>query len=386
MKFLEYQAKEVFRQFGIKTPVEKLAKNLEDAVQLAKEIGYPCVLKAQVPVGGRGKAGGIKIAKSEAELREYYTKIDGMVIKDCKVTKILISEVVSSSNELYASVTLDRNTKKPMFILSASGGMDIEEISRTKPDKILTFGYDLLVGLKDFVLKSRYKKLLQDLSLEKAPSYDAFKALLYRLVRIYFDLDASLVEINPLIIVDDDFMALDAKLVVDDNAAYLHQDLVEITQGNNIETEQETMAREANLTYISLSGNIACIVNGAGLAMATMDVIKHYGGDPANFLDIGGSSNPQKMVNALKIIHSNQKTKAILINIFGGITRCDDIANGLKMALESIQLHIPISVRLVGTNEEEAKKVLSTIGITAYSDMDQAVQNTIQQAAGGSHS
>ena len=386
MKFLEYQAKEVFRQFGIKTPLEKLAKNLEDSVQLAKEIGYPCVLKAQVPVGGRGKAGGIKIAHSEAELREYYTKIDGMVIKDCKVTKILLSEVISSSNELYASVTLDRNTKKPMFILSASGGMDIEEISRTKPDKILTFGYDLLVGFKDFVLKNTYKKLLQDLSLEKAPSYDTFKALLYRLVRIYFDLDASLVEINPLIIAGDDFMALDAKLVVDDNAAYLHQDLVAITQGNNIETEQETMAREANLTYISLSGNIACIVNGAGLAMATMDVIKHYGGDPANFLDIGGSSNPQKMVNALKIIYSNQKTKAILINIFGGITRCDDIANGLKMALESIQLHIPISVRLVGTNEEEAKKVLSSIGITAYSDMDQAVQNTIQQAAGGYHS
>lgn len=386
MKFLEYQAKEVFRQFGIKTPLEKLAKNLEDSVQLAKEIGYPCVLKAQVPVGGRGKAGGIKIAHSEAELREYYTKIDGMVIKDCKVTKILLSEVISSSNELYASVTLDRNTKKPMFILSASGGMDIEEISRTKPDKILTFGYDLLVGFKDFVLKNTYKKLLQDLSLEKAPSYDTFKALLYRLVRIYFDLDASLVEINPLIIAGDDFMALDAKLVVDDNAAYLHQDLVAITQGNNIETEQETMAREANLTYISLSGNIACIVNGAGLAMATMDVIKHYGGDPANFLDIGGSSNPQKMVNALKIIYSNQKTKAILINIFGGITRCDDIANGLKMALESIQLHIPISVRLVGTNEEEAKKVLSSIGITAYSNMDQAVQNTIQQAAGGYHS
>jgi len=386
LKFLEYQAKEVFRQFGIKTPLEKLAKNLEDSVQLAKEIGYPCVLKAQVPVGGRGKAGGIKIAHSEAELREYYTKIDGMVIKDCKVTKILLSEVISSSNELYASVTLDRNTKKPMFILSASGGMDIEEISRTKPDKILTFGYDLLVGFKDFVLKNTYKKLLQDLSLEKAPSYDTFKALLYRLVRIYFDLDASLVEINPLIIAGDDFMALDAKLVVDDNAAYLHQDLVAITQGNNIETEQETMAREANLTYISLSGNIACIVNGAGLAMATMDVIKHYGGDPANFLDIGGSSNPQKMVNALKIIYSNQKTKAILINIFGGITRCDDIANGLKMALESIQLHIPISVRLVGTNEEEAKKVLSSIGITAYSNMDQAVQNTIQQAAGGYHS
>ncbi|MDD4663620.1 MAG: ADP-forming succinate--CoA ligase subunit beta [Caldisericia bacterium] len=383
MKFLEYQAKEVFRQFGISTPVEKLANNLEEALQQAKQIGYPCVLKAQVPVGGRGKAGGIKLANNEAELKEHYSKIYGMNIKECIVSKILISQVIQVTNEIYLSVTLDRNSRKPMFILSASGGMDIEEISRTQPDKILRFDYDLLVGLKDYSLKSIYKKLIQDLSLTKAPSYDAFKTLLKQLVRIYFDLDASLVEINPLTIQGEEFMALDAKLVVDDNAGYLHQDLVKITEGNNVETKQETMAREANLTYISLQGNIACIVNGAGLAMATMDVIKHYGGEPANFLDIGGSSNPQKMVNALQIIYSNEKTKAILINIFGGITRCDDIANGLKIALETIKLQIPISVRLVGTNEEEAKKVLSSIGITAFSDMDQAVQHAIQLTLGG---
>jgi succinyl-CoA synthetase beta subunit len=356
---------------------------LEEAVQHANQIGYPCVLKAQVPVGGRGKAGGIKVANNETELKEHYSKIYGMNIKECIVSKILISQVIQVTNEIYLSVTLDRNSRKPMFILSASGGMDIEEISRTQPDKILRFDYDLLVGLKDYSLKSIYKKLIQDLSLTKAPSYDAFKILLKQLVRIYFDLDASLVEINPLTIQGEEFMALDAKLVVDDNAGYLHQDLVKITEGNNVETKQETMAREANLTYISLQGNIACIVNGAGLAMATMDVIKHYGGEPANFLDIGGSSNPQKMVNALQIIHSNEKTKAILINIFGGITRCDDIANGLKIALETIKLQIPISVRLVGTNEEEAKKVLSSIGITAFSDMDQAVQHAIQLTSGG---
>ncbi len=383
MKFLEYQAKEVFRQFGISTPVEKLAINLDEAVQHANQIGYPCVLKAQVPVGGRGKAGGIKVANNETELKEHYAKIYGMHIKECVVSKILVSQVIQVTNEIYLSVTLDRNSRKPMFILSASGGMDIEEISRTQPDKILRFDYDLLVGLKDYSLKTIYKKLIQDLSLTKAPSYDAFKILLKQLIRIYFDLDASLVEINPLTIQGEEFMALDAKLVVDDNAGYLHQDLVKITEGNNVETKQETMAREANLTYISLQGNIACIVNGAGLAMATMDVIKHYGGEPANFLDIGGSSNPQKMVNALQIIHSNEKTKAILINIFGGITRCDDIANGLKIALETIKLRIPISVRLVGTNEEEAKKVLSSIGITAFSDMDQAVQHAIQLTSGG---
>ncbi|MCE5223828.1 ADP-forming succinate--CoA ligase subunit beta [bacterium] len=383
MKFLEYQAKEVFRQFGISTPVEKLAINLDEAVQHANQIGYPCVLKAQVPVGGRGKAGGIKVANNETELKEHYAKIYGMHIKECVVSKILVSQVIQVTNEIYLSVTLDRNSRKPMFILSASGGMDIEEISRTQPDKILRFDYDLLVGLKDYSLKAIYKKLIQDLSLTKAPSYDAFKILLKQLIRIYFDLDASLVEINPLTIQGEEFMALDAKLVVDDNAGYLHQDLVKITEGNNVETKQETMAREANLTYISLQGNIACIVNGAGLAMATMDVIKHYGGEPANFLDIGGSSNPQKMVNALQIIHSNEKTKAILINIFGGITRCDDIANGLKIALETIKLRIPISVRLVGTNEEEAKKVLSSIGITAFSDMDQAVQHAIQLTSGG---
>lgn len=383
MKFLEYQAKEVFRQFGINTPIEKLAITLEDAVKNATLIGYPCVLKAQVPVGGRGKAGGIKVANNETELRAHYQNIYGMSIKECVVTKILISQVIQVTNEIYLSVTLDRNSRKPMFILSASGGMDIEEISRTQPDKILRFDYDLLVGLKDYSLKTIYKKLIQDLTLTKAPSYEAFKTLLKQLVRIYFDLDASLVEINPLTIQGEMFMALDAKLVVDDNASYLHQDLVKITEENHVETKQETMAREANLTYISLQGNIACIVNGAGLAMATMDVIKHYGGEPANFLDIGGSSNPQKMVNALQIIHSNEKTKAILINIFGGITRCDDIANGLKIALETIQLQIPISVRLVGTNEEEAKKVLSSINITAFTDMDQAVQHAIQLTSGG---
>lgn len=383
MKFLEYQAKDIFRQFGIHTPVEKLATTWEEAVQNASEIGYPCVLKAQVPVGGRGKAGGIKVANNEPELREHYLKIHGMHIKDCLVTKILISQVIRITNEIYLSVTLDRNTRKPMFILSASGGMDIEEISKTHPEKILRFDYDLLIGLKDYQLKKQYKKLLQSLSIEKAPSYDSFKTLLRQLIRIYFDLDASLVEINPLTILDGLWMALDAKLVVDDNAAFLHPDLVTITEGNNVETKQETMAREANLTYISLQGDIACIVNGAGLAMATMDVIKHYGGEPANFLDIGGSSNPQKMVNALRIIHSNEKTKAILINIFGGITRCDDIANGLKMALDTIQLRIPISVRLVGTNEQEAKNILSTIGITAFSDMDEAVRHAIQLTAGG---
>lgn len=383
MKFLEYQAKDIFRQFGIHTPVEKLATTWEEAVQNALEIGYPCVLKAQVPVGGRGKAGGIKVANNETELREYYSKIHGMYIKDCLVTKILISQVIRITNEIYLSVTLDRNTRKPMFILSASGGMDIEEISRTHPEKILRFDYDLLIGLKDYQLKNQYKKLLQSLSIEKAPSYDSFKTLLRQLIRIYFDLDTSLVEINPLTILDGSWMALDAKLVVDDNAAFLHPDLITITEGNNVETKQETMAREANLTYISLQGDIACIVNGAGLAMATMDVIKHYGGEPANFLDIGGSSNPQKMVNALRIIHSNEKTKAILINIFGGITRCDDIANGLKMALDTIQLRIPISVRLVGTNEKEAKNILSTIGITAFSDMDEAVRHAIQLTAGG---
>jgi len=386
LKFLEYQAKEVFRQFMISTPVERLAVNLEEAVHHANQIGYPCVLKAQVPVGGRGKAGGIKVANNEAELKEHYSRIFGMSIKECVVTKILISQVIRVANEIYLSVTLDRNTRKPMFILSASGGMDIEEISRTQPEKIMRIDYDLLVGLKDYSLKTIYKKLIQDLSLTKAPSYDAFKTLLKQLVRIYFDLDASLVEINPLTIQGEEFMALDAKLVVDDNAGYIHHDLVKITEGNNVETKQETMAREANLTYISLQGNIACIVNGAGLAMATMDVIKHYGGEPANFLDIGGSSNPQKMVNALQIIHSNEKTKAILINIFGGITRCDDIANGLKIALETIKLRIPISVRLVGTNEEEAKKVLSSIGITAFSDMDQAVQHAIALTSGGNES
>ncbi|MCK5848236.1 MAG: ADP-forming succinate--CoA ligase subunit beta [Caldisericia bacterium] len=382
MKLLEYQAKEVFRSAGILTPKEIMVMSLDDAVKAAEDVvGYPCVVKAQVPVGGRGKAGGVRLAKSKEEVANITSKILGMDIKGCTVEKVLISEAVTVSKEYYLSVVLHRGSKKPMVIISPSGGVDIEEISKTHPEMIFKEEFDMILGFKDYSLRNLYKKVFSGQG-EKV-SFSVFKSFLEKLIDIYFKKDATLVEINPLIIHNGQCMALDAKILLDDNGLVFHPEFSKYVNDNSDETEQEKMAREASLTYISLEGDIACMVNGAGLAMATMDTITHFGGSAANFLDIGGSSNPEKVVNALKIIASNKKVKSILINIFGGITRCDDIANGFKEGIEKVKIDLPISCRIVGTNDQEAKRIMNSIGINVSVNMDEAIQNAVKLSKDG---
>ncbi len=381
MKLLEYQAKEVFRDAGIRIPRESMVTTSQEAVKVANEsVGYPCVIKAQVPVGGRGKAGGVKVANNSQEVHQLASQILGMDIKGCLVDKILVSEAISFQNEYYLSVVLHRASKKPMIIMSPAGGVDIEDISKNQPEKIFQEEYDFIVGFKDYSLTKIYKKMFHNQ--QNIPTYHEFKAFLTKLVDVYFKKDATLVEINPLIIHEKECMALDAKILLDDNGLDFHPEFQKYILSNAEETEQEKMAREANLTYISLDGSIACMVNGAGLAMATMDTIKHFGGNPANFLDIGGSSNPEKVVNALKIIASNPRVKAVLINIFGGITRCDDIAQGFRQGLEKVDFNLPISCRIIGTNDEIARNIMREIQIPVTSDMDEAVRNVVKMAKG----
>jgi len=375
---LEYQAKEVFRKYQIQTPNEKMAQNPEEALEFAQDIGFPLVVKAQVPVGGRGKAGGIKLANNADEARSYAQQILGMNIKQCNVKKILISQALPLNHEYYISVTLDRTIQKPIFIVSPSGGVDIEEIGRTQPEKIFQLPVDLLLGIKAYQLKKVFQYCFQQE--ENPPSIQEFSELLEKMYALYLKEDASLVEINPLVVIDKKFVALDAKLIIDDNALYRHASYQQWLDEDPEETTQERLARSAGLSYISLEGNIACIVNGAGLAMATMDVVKHWGGDPANFLDIGGSSNPEKMVNALKIVLSNAKVNSVLINIFGGITRCDDIASGLIQAIQTTSFKLPLSVRLIGTNDESARAMLKQHQIEVFTDMNLAIKRAVMHS------
>lgn len=379
MKLLEYQAKDIFRNYGILTPREQLAEDPSQAIKIGESLGFPLVVKAQVPVGGRGKAGGVKLVQNREELEKAAGEIFGLNIKGCIVDKVLISEAIPYEGEYYLSFTLDRSRKLPLIISSSAGGIDIEEISRTEPKKIEKVDYDFILGIKEYDLRRLFNKVFMDVP-NKSSLFSDFSELIKKLVLIYFNEDATLVEINPLVISNDRFIALDAKLLIDDNALFLHPETKSLRDKIEDETLQERMARELGLTYVSLDGDIACIVNGAGLAMATMDLVKYWGGEPANFLDIGGSSNPEKTLNAFKIILTNNKIKAILVNIFGGITRCDDIAKGLFEAIKSLNINLPISVRLIGTNDEVAKELLQNAGISVYSSMDEAVKDVVKKS------
>jgi succinyl-CoA synthetase beta subunit len=379
LKLLEYQAKDIFRNYGIMTPREQLAEDPLQAVKIGEDLGFPLVVKAQVPVGGRGKAGGVKLARNREELEKATEKIFGLNIKGCIVDKVLISEAIPYEGEYYLSFTLDRSRRLPLIISSPAGGIDIEEISRTEPEKIEKVDYDFILGVKDYDLRRLFNKVFMGVS-NKSSLFTDFSELIKKLISIYFNEDATLVEINPLVISNNRFVALDAKLLIDDNALFLHPKAQSMRDKIGDETLQEKMARELGLTYVSLDGDIACIVNGAGLAMATMDLVKYWGGEPANFLDIGGSSNPEKTLNAFKIILTNNKIKAILVNIFGGITRCDDIAKGLLEAIKSLNINMPLSVRLIGTNDEAAKELLQNAGMSVFSSMDDAIKDVVKKS------
>ena len=378
MNIHEYQAKEILRREGVPIPPGEVATTPAQVEQIARRLGGMVVVKAQVHAGGRGKAGGVKLAKTPAEAAEVSKKILGMHIKGLTVEKVLVTAAADIETEAYVGIIIDRASKRAVFMVSPAGGIDIEEVAATDPDKIMRLPVDPRYGLQPFEAMEMGFFLYKDIAKARAAA-----RITQQLYRAFIDSGASLAEINPLVTTPDgEVIAVDAKMVIDDNELDRRPDIAALRDESAEETS-ELQARRANLTFIKLDGNVGCIVNGAGLAMATMDLVKYYGGEPANFLDIGGSSSPEKVVNALRIITADAGVKAILFNIFGGITRTDDVANGIVTATKQSPLTVPLVIRLTGTNEEVALKILADNGFTATSDMDEAVQKVVALAKGG---
>jgi succinyl-CoA synthetase beta subunit len=378
MKIHEYQARRIFRDHGLPVPLERVAETPQEAEAAAHELGGKVVVKAQVHVGGRGKAGGVKLADDPAGARAVAEKILGMDIKGLEVRKVLLAPAVAIADEAYVGIIIDRSSKRPVLMVSAAGGVDIEEVARETPEKIHKVEIDPRYGLLNHQAMALAFELYDDLARVRAAA-----SLFQRLYAAFEAIDASLAEINPLIVTDaGELQAIDAKVTIDDNALFRHPEFEELRDPSS-EESAETEAREKGLSYVKLDGTVGCIVNGAGLAMATMDLIKYYGAEPANFLDIGGSSNPEKVVSAMRIILSDPNVESILFNIFGGITRCDDVANGIVTALKQLEVDVPIVIRLTGTNEKEALEILESVGLPATSSMDEVVQKAIELTKAG---
>ena len=377
MNLHEYQGKELFARYALPVLPGQVAGTPEEARDVAASLGGTVVIKAQVQAGGRGKAGGIQLARDPAEAFEKAREILGLTIKGFPVRKVLVTQAADIARELYLSIVLDRARKLPLAMISAAGGVDIEEVARTSPEKIFRHPIPL-EGLRPYQARGLFQPLLQDGRLV-AQAAD----ILLKLWRVYSEGDCTLAEINPLAVTHEGkLLALDAKVVLDDNAEFRHREWSTWRDPED-DTPASRLAREKGLSYVKLDGDIGCVVNGAGLAMATMDLIKHYGGEPANFLDIGGSSNPEKVTAAFRIITGDGNgagVRALLFNIFGGITRCDDVANGIVRALETTPLAVPLVIRLTGTNEELARKILSDHGLTATTSMDEGVRAAIARA------
>ena len=375
MNLHEYQARELLKAAGIAMPDGGVAATADEAEAIASRLGGTVVVKAQVHTGGRGKAGGVKLAKNAAEAREHASRILGMQIKGLTVEKVLVVPAAEIASESYVGLIMDRETQRPVYMVSAAGGVDIEEVAAKTPEKITRLAVDPVYGLLPHQSLALAFTLYQDIAQVRAAA-----RIMEQLWKVFTANGASLAEINPLVTTPDgQVLALDAKVIIDDNELDRRPDLAAL-RDESAEEPSEVAARRANLTFIKLDGNVGCVVNGAGLAMATMDLVKYYGGDPANFLDIGGSSNPEKVVNALRIITRDPNVKAILFNIFGGITRTDDVANGIVTATKQFDVGVPIVIRLTGTNEKEAVKILNAAGMTALNDMDEAVQKVVALA------
>jgi succinyl-CoA synthetase beta subunit len=375
MNIHEYQARDILSAHGVPVPSGRVATTAEEAERIAAELGGTVVVKAQVHAGGRGKAGGVKLAKTPAEARDHAGRIIGMTIKDLPVEKVLIAPAEDIASEAYVGIIVDRNSKRAVFMVSREGGVDIEEVAASNPEAIRKLAVDPRYGLMPFQAYALATALYDDIQQQRATA-----KILQQLYAAFIASGASLAEINPLVTTPDGAVkALDAKFNIDDNELFRRSD-IEALRDTAGEPETETLARDADLTFIKLDGDIGNVVNGAGLAMATMDLIKFYGGEPANFLDIGGSSNPQKVVNALKIITSDPNVKVICFNIFGGITRCDDVANGIVEATRMIDIDVPLVIRLTGTNEAEALRILNDAGFTATTSMDDVVQKAVELA------
>ncbi len=373
MKIYEYQAKTLFSRFGI--PVERniLCYTPEETIAACAHLNtFHVAVKAQVLAGGRGKAGGVKLAHDPEEVRTIAQTILGMNIKGYTVDQILVSEAINIASEYYLSLTIDRNTKSVILIASQTGGMDIEEVAKTSPEQICRIPVDNSIGMQQFLSNRAGFFLSDDITVVRQTA-----DIIQKLYRLLIETDASLVEINPLALTKErKLIALDAKMTFDENALFRRPE-IETLYEPDAEEQKERKAKEKGISYVHLNGNIGCMVNGAGLAMATMDVIKHFGGNPANFLDIGGSSNPQKVVDAMKLLLSDLQVKIVLINIFGGITRCDDVAKGLLEAFRQIEINIPIVLRLTGTNEKEGRELLQNSPFIMEETMEQAAQKAI---------
>jgi len=377
MNIHEYQAKEILRGHGVPVPPGEVATTPEEAEAIAAGFGGMVVVKAQVHAGGRGKAGGVKLADDAADARRKAEAILGMKIKGLTVEKVLVTPAEDIETEAYVGIVMDRGSQADVIMVSSEGGIDIEQVAATNPEAIHKLPVDARYGLLPHQASALAFELYEDAKLARQAA-----AIISRLYEAYRASGCTLAEINPLISTPGgEVKAIDAKMNIDDNALFRLPN-IEAMRDEGAEDPAERKARAAGLSYIQLDGDVGCCVNGAGLAMATMDLVKHYGGEPANFLDIGGSSNPDKVVTAFEIITADKNVKSILFNIFGGITRCDDVANGIVEATRRIDVGLPIAIRLTGTNEDIAVEILKEHGFEAMTDMDEVVKRAVELAAG----
>ncbi|WP_321518526.1 ADP-forming succinate--CoA ligase subunit beta [uncultured Bacteroides sp.] len=376
MKIHEYQAKNLLSSYGIPVEQHILCQNADEALLAYEELNMKKVMiKAQVQAGGRGKAGGIKLAKSADDVMNYASSILQMTIKGLPVTKILVSEAINIESEFYLSFSIDRKNRSVIMMLSSEGGVEIEEVAKYTPENIYRVNIDPFVGLPSYIARRIAFFLFDDMDL-----VNQMVQILQKMYQLFIDQDASLIEVNPLVLTEErNLIAVDAKMTFDDCALYRQEDICFFSEPTE-EEEMELQAKAKGFNYVHLTGDIGCMVNGAGLAMATMDMIKLYEGSPANFLDIGGSSNPKKITEAMKMLLQDDRLKVILVNIFGGITRCDDVANGLLKAYELLHADIPVVVRLTGTNEEEGRALLRTSSFIVAETMKEAIKIAVNQS------
>jgi succinyl-CoA synthetase beta subunit len=375
VKLHEYQSKRIFTKFGIPIPPGEIAREPAEAARVAADLGGRVVVKSQVLVGGRGKAGGIKLADSPDEAEKVAAQILGMEIKGLVVSTVLVDDAVDIETEIYLGIVIDRVSRRPVLMASAEGGVDIEEVARTSPEAIHKAKIDPFLGLKEY----KTRDIAVRIGLERK-QWRAFHKIATGLAECFVACDASLAEINPLVITaQGELLAVDGKMLIDDNSLFRHVDLAEMRDLSD-ETPAEAEARENGLSYVDLDGEIGCMVNGAGLAMTTMDIIKLSGGSPANFLDIGGGAKSDKVATALRLILADPKVKAVLFNIFGGITRCDEVAAGVLEALDQVQTDVPMVARLVGTNAAEGRAMLVDAEMITATTLKEAAEKAVAAA------
>jgi succinyl-CoA synthetase beta subunit len=376
LKLQEYQSKRVFAQYGLPVPEGGVATTPQEAREIAERLGKRVVVKAQVLVGGRGKAGGIKLADTPEEAGDVAAQILDMDIKGLSVRSVLVEEAADIVSEIYLGMVIDRAAKRPVMMASSEGGVEIEEVARQTPEKIIKVAIDPFLGLRDY----QVREVAYGIGLG-SDMIRSFLKIARGLYTAFTKSDASLAEINPLVVTGDGtLLAVDAKMLLDDNALFRHPDLAEMRDLEE-ETPAEREARGHGISYVQLDGTIGCMVNGAGLAMTTMDLTKYYGGAPANFLDIGGGAKADKVVAALRLILSDRNVKAVLFNIFGGITRCDEVARGIVAALEEVETDVPMVARLVGTNEEEGRAILAEAQMITAATLEEAAQKAVAAAS-----